>query len=256
MPVVLAEHERAGLMSALPFVEADSAARLATARLSGGRVASAVYDAIKERLLDGTYAAGERIVVETLRQEFGVSKQPVMEALRRLSSDKLVHIVPQVGCEVARYSPQEVEDFFLLFGGFEGTIAEVAATRRTDAQLTQLQRITEIADRLIDSTDPQERAQKYRTHNREFHAAIHAMSHSRIMAEASHRMWDMSDFLINTAGIANPLADAVPARQHDHHRILDALRNKDAQEARRAMEEHITGTTQIIRAEVHSDIAG
>jgi len=60
------------------------------------RLNHVVYDQIKERLMEGRYAAGERLSAETLRVEFGVSKHPLMEALRRLSSDGLVEIVPQV----------------------------------------------------------------------------------------------------------------------------------------------------------------
>ncbi|WP_433634895.1 GntR family transcriptional regulator [Nocardia sp. CA-120079] len=210
-------------------------------------MSTALYEAVKERLLAGRYAAGEKIVVEALREEFGVSKQPVMEALRRLSSDHLVRIIPQVGCEVARYSAQEVDDFFLLFGGTEGAIAAVAAARRTEAQLHQLRQMTDSADHLVESVDPRDRAHGYLVHNREFHAAIHAMAHSRIMAETSQRLWDMSDFLISTAGVENPLADAIPHRQRDHHQILDAIADQDALAARQAMEEHITGTIRIIR---------
>lgn len=241
-------------MTPLSANSLSAAGRLSTARLSGARLSSALYDTIKERLLEGQYSAGEKLVVETLRQEFGVSKQPVMEALRRLSSDNLVYIIPQIGCEVASYSPQEVEDFFLLFSGFEGAIAAVAAERRTEAQLASLRRIAETADRLLDATEAREKARRYRIHNREFHAAIHAMAHSRIMAETSQRMWDMSDFLINTAGTTNPLASALADRQRDHHRILDALRDKDAVAARRAMDDHIVGTIRIIRAEADTSI--
>jgi DNA-binding GntR family transcriptional regulator len=56
--------------------------------------------------------------------EFGGSKQPVMEALRRLSGDGLIEILPQVGSRVA--TPRDVSDFDVMFGGFEGTIAGVA----------------------------------------------------------------------------------------------------------------------------------
>jgi DNA-binding GntR family transcriptional regulator len=225
------------------------AAALAGARLSGARLSTALYDTLKGRLLEGKYGAGEKIVVETVRQEFGVSKQPVMDALRRLSSDKLVEIIPQVGCQVASYSTQEVEDFFTLFGGFEGTIAGVAALRRTDQQLLELDMISARVDGLLKSEDPALRAHGYRIHNREFHAAIHTMAHSRIMAETSHRMWDLSDFLINTTGVVNPLSGALEERQHDHHRITEALRAQDEEAARKAMEQHIVGTISVIRAE-------
>ena len=63
-----------------------------------------------------------------------------MEALRRLAADGMVEIVPQVGCLVTGYDLHEVEDFYLVFGGFEGSIAGIAALRRTDEQLAELGR--------------------------------------------------------------------------------------------------------------------
>src|SRR5262249_17456024 len=109
---------------------------------TGRRLNHAVYDQLKERLLEGRYAAGERLSTEGLRTEFGISKQPVMEALRRLAADGLVEILPQVGSRVAEYSLREVADFFVMFGGFEGTIAGIAALRRTENQLRALDLIS------------------------------------------------------------------------------------------------------------------
>ena len=96
---------------------------------SGRRLAPVIYDLLKERLLDGAFAAGERLQVEALRNEFGVSKQPVMDALRRLASDGLVEIIPQVGCRIPVYGSVDVADFFAIFGGMEGAVAGVAAQR-------------------------------------------------------------------------------------------------------------------------------
>src|SRR5215470_3244264 len=75
---------------------------------SGRRLAPVVYDLLKERLLEGEFQAGERLSVEALKAEFGVSKQPVMEALRRLSSEGLVEIIPQVGCRIPVYGSVDV----------------------------------------------------------------------------------------------------------------------------------------------------
>ncbi|GHP19103.1 GntR family transcriptional regulator [Rhodococcus sp. NKCM2511] len=222
-------------------------------RLSGARLSAVLYDTLKGRLLEGVYAAGEKIVVESIRHEFGVSKQPVMDALRRLSSDKLVDIVPQVGVQVVSYTRQEVEDFFTLFGGFEGTIAGVAALRRSDAQLRDLDAVSANVDRLISSEDASVRARGYRVQNREFHAVIHRMAHSRIMAETSQRMWDLSDFLINTTGVHNPLSSALDDRQHDHRSITEAIRAGNQRWAREAMEHHIVGTVEVIRDESGRD---
>lgn len=141
---------------------------------------------------------GERISTEALRTEFGVSKQPVMEALRRLPAGSLIEILPQVGSGVATFTPCEVSDFYVMFGGFEGTIAGIAALRRTESQLDELELISRRIARLRSNPDALERAHGYRVLNHDFHHAIHDMAHSRIMADTSRRMWDLSDFLINT----------------------------------------------------------
>jgi DNA-binding GntR family transcriptional regulator len=206
------------------------------------RLRHRTYELIKERLLDGRYAGGERLSVDALKTEFGVSKQPVMDALRRLSADGLVEIIPQVGCQVTRYTDAEVADFFMFFSEIEASIAEVAAARRTEAQLARLAAASDQIARVTRDGDAQERAHHYRILNREFHAAIHAMSHSRIMAELSQRMWDLSDFLITTTEVGRPLHAVVDDRHADHERIRDALIRQDGPTARSEMARHIART--------------
>jgi DNA-binding GntR family transcriptional regulator len=219
---------------------------------SGRRLAPVVYDLLKERLLDGEFQAGDRLPVEALKAEFGVSKQPVMEALRRLSSEGLVEIIPQVGCRVPVYSGADVSDFFAIFGGMEGAVAGVAAQRRTDAQVDQLAAANDEIRRLIDEPDPAARSHGYLVLNRRFHGIIQEMAHSAVVADISRRMWDMSDLLINTTGVPRPLASAVPARHDDHELIIRALRDRDETAARRAMKNHITGTVAIINTEARA----
>jgi DNA-binding GntR family transcriptional regulator len=72
------------------------------------------------------------------------------------------------------------------------------------------------------------------------------------MAETSRRMWDLSDFLINTSGVPQPLSSALDDRHDDHERIRAALHAGDQNAARAEMEQHIVGTVDVIRAEADS----
>jgi DNA-binding GntR family transcriptional regulator len=220
---------------------------------SGQRLAQLVLDELKERLLDGRYPAGSRISIEEVRAEFGVSKQPVMDAMRRLQSIGIVEIVPQSGCRVATHSVQEVRDFFNLFARFEGEIAAAAAARRTDAQLVELNAAWQRIEELEASPDAHTRSQGYRFLNRELHLVIHQMAHSQVMAELSERMWDMSDFFINTVGNAQPLADAVRDRNHDHDVIRGAIKSRNVEVARVAMESHIVGTLGLFAVDTEAE---
>ena len=219
---------------------------------SGRRLAPVVYDLLKDRLLEGEYQAGERLSVESLKAEFGVSKQPVMEALRRLSSEGLVEIIPQVGCRVPVYDGADVGDFFAIFGGTEGAVAGVAAQRCTEAQVDELAAVNAEIRQLVTEADPSARAHRYLVLNRRFHGVVHEMARSAVVTGISRRMWDMSDLLINTSGVPQPLASAVSQRYDDHELIIRALRDRDQAAARRAMEDHIVGTVEIINAEARA----
>lgn len=185
--------------------------------------------------------------MEDLKAELAVSKQPVMDALRRLAAGGLVEIIPQVGCRVPVYGPGDVADFFAIFGGMESAVAGVAAQRRTEPQLADLERVNARIGALAGDPDPAARSHGYRMLNRDFHAVIQDMAHSPVVSEISRRMWDMSDLLINTTGVPQPLANAVAERYADHERVIAALRAGRVEEARASMEAHITGTVGIIR---------
>jgi DNA-binding GntR family transcriptional regulator len=169
-----------------------------------------------------------------------------MEALRVLSAEGLVTIIPQVGCRVASYGAQEVRDFFALFATMEGAVAALAATRRTDADLRALNEISARIGALLDEENLTARAHSYRIRNREFHAQIHAMADSAIIADLSRRMWNLSDFLINTAELTDSL-HSVARRHLDHQSVQRALEAQDVELARRTMEDHIMANVASTR---------
>ena len=181
-----------------------------------------------------------------------MSKQPVMEALRRLAADGMVESVPQVGSLVATYDLRQIQDFYLMFGGFEGCVAGIAAQRRTATQLAELDLISQQIDALRTERDPVMRSRGYRQWNRAFHGAIGAMAQSRVIADTSRRMWDLSDFLINATGVPQPLSSAFDDRHADHESIRAALHAGDQATARAETERHIIETALIIQSETDS----
>jgi DNA-binding GntR family transcriptional regulator len=207
---------------------AKGVVQLGPLRRTGGPLNHAVYDLLKERLLEGHYAAGTRLPTDDLRLQLGVSKQPVMEALRRLSADGMIEIVPQVGCLVTGYDLHEIEDFYLGFGGFEGSIAGIAALRRTNEQLTDLDAISVQIDALRAEPDAAVRSRGY-------------------------RLWPHMRRLVSViTRDCVPLSSALDHRHADHERICAALHAGDHATAREEMERHIVTTPAVIQAETDS----
>lgn len=66
---------------------------------------------IKRLILEGHFRGGDRLDVNQFVRDLGISRQPVVRALARLDDEKLVDVVPQVGCRVATVDHEEIGDF-------------------------------------------------------------------------------------------------------------------------------------------------
>jgi DNA-binding GntR family transcriptional regulator len=199
-----------------------------------------VYDILLERLLDGRYTFGERILVKELAAEINISRQPIMTALSKLSAEGFVRISPQVACEVVSPTRAEIADFFLMFAQMEGLLAELAATRRTDRQLRELKSI-QLQMEMRDG--PKVGAAEYREINRNFHQVIHNMAHSPVLDERQRNNFNMSDFFINqSVGFEQFMAEAVL----EHRTIIAALEICDTSCARYESEAHIAAVSRAV----------
>ncbi|MEA2271987.1 MAG: hypothetical protein QOI98_695 [Solirubrobacteraceae bacterium] len=210
------------------------------------RAGERVYRALKERLLEGRYRPAERLNADELAAELDVSRQPVFDAFKRLSTEGLVTVRPNVGCAVAAYDMAEVRDYFRIFAAVEGAGAAMAAERRSAADLKALRRLNAQIGGLVGLDDGDERAQGYRTLNREFHSLIHAMCGTPIVESFGAAMYDRADFFINASSVISPFADTVGERHDDHVRIVAALEAGDPEAARAAASQHIYGTVELI----------
>ncbi|MBJ6135265.1 GntR family transcriptional regulator [Ochrobactrum sp. Q0168] len=216
-----------------------------SARQSG--LAEFVYGAVKERLLNGNLEPAQAVSVEALTEELDVSRQPVMGALKRLSVEGFVVIVPQVGCRVRQYSSQEVTDFFRLFAEGEALVAEFVAERASLQEINRLEVISDQIGRLRETTaEPDYTARQYRVLNRELHLEMRRISRSVPVAEVVETLGDRSDFFI--AAARRPIfADRLTTAHDEHEEIIKAFRERDVATARNVMKTHILQIEQRLR---------
>ncbi len=88
-----------------------------------------IKDALLQRILQGTYAPGERIVEIRVAQEFGVSQAPVREALRELEILRLIESEPFRGARVRGVRPEEIAEIYPVRAALEEVAARAAAPR-------------------------------------------------------------------------------------------------------------------------------
>jgi DNA-binding GntR family transcriptional regulator len=207
-----------------------------------------VYGAVKESLLDGAYKPGDAVVVEKISADLRVSRQPVMDALKRLSMEGFVTIVPQVGCYVRIYSPDEMQDFFKLVAAGEALVAELAARRATAENLLSLKIISgQIATIAKTRKSAKEKAGLYRALNRRLHLEIARAARSPSIAELVATLGDRTEFFIASA--MRPIFfERLQQAHKEHEDIIAAIEAGDGDRASRVMRTHILGIARRLEA--------
>lgn len=198
-----------------------------------------VYDYIIDKLVNAGYAFGDRLLVKELSEVTGASRQPIMAALNRLSAEGFVNIIPQVGCAVINPSLTEIGDFFLLFQRLDGLLAELAAKRRTEDDLLELNIIQQRLQAVTNIGSPEQ----YLMLNRRFHQKVHSMAYSPLLDRDQRKNFHMSDFFINhSVGFGKLMLGAVD----EHDPIIRAITDQDPERAREASEAHIMGVANAV----------
>ncbi len=203
----------------------------------GVPLAEQAYQHLKHALIDGGFKAGERISVEKLAKEIGASRQPVMDAIRRLEAEGLLTIIPQVGTLVSTADVTEVQDFFRFLGIAEGHLGMLAAERGSDEEISSLLALVDSYP--VSDASQHDRIARYRLHNRAFHQLIHEMARSPLVHQVAVGLWDKTDFYVNTLHADSGFVSREDDGVEEHRRIALAIQRRDGQAANDEILRHI-----------------
>ena len=93
---------------------------------------------LRALIMSGRLRPGERVRLEEIAEQLGVSITPVREALLTLRGEDMVELEPRRGYVVAPLSKQDIIDVFTLQGDIAGELAARATARLTPADLAEL----------------------------------------------------------------------------------------------------------------------
>lgn len=206
------------------------------------KLSEVAYSHVKDMLVEGRVGANEWLPIDKIAAELGSSRQPVLEAMKRLVLEGFVEIMPQVGCRVRNPDPQEIDDFYRLFAAGEALIAELCAARALPADILSLRLISSQIGALSALEDnSQAIGENYRVLNRRLHTEMRRVSRSKPLADVVESLGDRSDFYV---ALTNRSIFALNVEQahREHEEIIAAIASGDEKGAREAMERHIFAT--------------
>lgn len=196
---------------------------------------------LRDGILNGRFAPGQRLIEADLTAELGVSRGSVREAFRRLSAEGLIEIVPNRGALVRRLSFRETEELFQIRSELEALAARQAAVALGDAAA---RRRFEAAIAPIWNDAPRLSSAAYFEENKQFHEAVAAASGNSQLATLTRQLQlPLIMFQVSGALTAAVLAASVA----EHRRIATCILDGDAAAADREVRRHLERAAAFTR---------
>jgi DNA-binding GntR family transcriptional regulator len=183
---------------------------------------------IMTAIATGALKPGQRLVESSLCELFGVKRNKIREALRKLEHDGFVNITPNVGAVVSEVSRIDIEQMYDLLGVLDGMAVKVV----TPCMPAQLAGLEAILDKMEATDDPA----LYADYNNEFHSLLAAYTeNSRLMKVAENLRLSIVAFGFRSFFVPGQIA----ASNKDHRKVLQAIKENKPDKAEKIMRKHV-----------------
>lgn len=196
-----------------------------------------VYANLKQDLITGILRPGEFLQEKELADRFGVSKTPIREALTELVKDRFITLLPRKGYHVSLVDPQVVSENLELREILECAAVELAAHRISQEDLDELETLILPQPPIGERSNHHGELESYARTNVRFHQKIATASGNRSLARA---MTSVLEDLTRAIFIYYSLPNIELG--YDHRAIVEAVRGRDAERARKVMKTHLQAT--------------
>lgn len=203
-----------------------------------------VYRQLRDMILSGELASGEKLVQEDLSARLGVSRTPLRSAIAKLDREDFVKMTSRNEAYVAEFGPRQIADLFEIRAVLEGLICRLLAPTIELKHIIYLRSLMMSVGDAVDSGDDI----AYRDADVEFHTYL-----TNLMPEGNLSRLLESVHIIMRMSLSHGILRS-PAETHPEHlAIIDALEARDADRAEHVMIEHIRKTIVLLRARTAND---
>ncbi|MGC3992827.1 MAG: GntR family transcriptional regulator [Propionicimonas sp.] len=169
------------------------------------------YQILRERVMDGTYGPGHRMVIDQLVREYGISSVPWRESLRRLEAEGWVNIVPNVGAVVQTFNTDTWQRTLRLLARLEGFATALSARQLTPDDLTRARALNKAMAEALAGLD----TVAFGRLNREFHQLLCSRCDDPRLVDLVDAEWTRLDLTRRSAFWYAPGRAAASVAEHE-----------------------------------------
>ena len=197
------------------------------------------YKVIKRMILKGYFKPGERLIENQLSKNFGVSRTPIRESIRKLAAEGLVEITPKGGTKISKLSENDIDEIYEIRDVLESLAAEKAASIMTDKDIESLEKLVKDAEKALLNNEIKKMAQ------------IDTKIHNIICKfSKNNRLFQLIDVLCTNITIQRELILETTGAGKEaiagHRKIINALKRRDKQAVKKTIHEHIMRGKEIL----------
>ena len=191
-----------------------------------------VFNTLRQAILKGELAPGERLMEIQLADRLGVSRTPIREAIRKLELEGLVLMIPRKGAEVAKISEKSLRDVLEVRRALEVLAVELACQRMTEDDIKKLESAQEDFKAAVDKGEAMAIAET----DEHYHDIIYnGTGNVRLIQLLNNLREQMYRYRLEYI----KEADKRQILLIEHEHILKGLKERKMDEVKEAMREHI-----------------
>ena len=191
-----------------------------------------VFENLRTAILEGNLKAGQRLMEVQLAEQLGVSRTPIREAIRKLELEGLVVMLPRKGAYVANMSFKDLIDVLEIRASLEGLAASLAAERRNDEDIIDLEKLAKEFETCVRETN----IEGVLKTDIDFHEKIFMMANNKKLYQLITSLWEqVHRFRVTYVSDY----DASLSLVEEHNKILQAIKDGESELAKKYATEHI-----------------
>lgn len=183
-------------------------------------------------ILDQNLKSGSKIYQEKLAVDLGISRTPLVNALKKLEQERLITAIPRKGFYIREFSKEEMVNIFELREVLEGLAARRASLRITGSQIKKLNELLTG----LKTSEAGGSVEKYAKADRRFHHFLIKLGGDDLLFDIleTYSVITFSYLVKFRGGLVRPPKETLP----EHIAIIEAIINKDPETAEQAARDH------------------
>lgn len=203
-----------------------------------------VYLQLREMLIAGQFAPGEKLTLRTLAAAIGTSPMPVRDALRQLMVDQAIELLPNRVFRVPLMSKSRFVELREIRIRLEGMAVEYAAERISAAELAEAATFSTAFNAECDLEQPD--PAKLIVLNKNLHFTLYRASRLPALLQIIEGLWTQIGPVLNldVRSGSERITNKTPTKHHEA--MIDAVRARDPEAAKEALASDLRSASDYI----------